>query len=514
MNIFEDDEEVKAEITINKSFAKKYEYNKKRQELEQLKQEYEGVDSEESSSSEDEVEDDVGELVTPEVDAQILKTISMIKAKDSKVYDPQVKFFEESELEKAKSKWEKKKTQIENKPIRLKDYQMNKLLNPVEEKMTFTEEQDAIKDELKVRAVQKDEDELKAEDEAYSQFLLKQLHKDDPDKEGWKKLSSDANIDQDQKFLMDFILNRGWVEKGANKVPTYEEITKQHLHDSTDEDDEEKMDDGADKVITHARDIPGSIRRKDNKRVLQRQSIQERKELEKQKKKEDLKRLKNLKREELANKLQQIKEMAGGDLIGLDEVDLEKEFDPNDYDNKMNQVFTEDYYSKADLKKTGKPKKPVFEDDIDISDLVPPEEKEETKTVDPKIKDDVQKYMDEHYQLDYEDIVGDLPVRFKYRKTEPENYNLTAEEILMADDKDLNEVVSLKKLAPYRSGTVKERDQIKWKNSKKKKLWEFRAKLKGKTIKKEEEKEEIKSKKEGKISKNRLDSYSTSSKKK
>lgn len=89
---------------------------------------------------------------------------------------------------------------------------------------------------------QKDEDELKAEDEAYSQFLLKQLHKDDPDKEGWKKLSSDANIDQDQKFLMDFILNRGWVEKGANKVPTYEEITEQHLHDSTDEDDEEKMD--------------------------------------------------------------------------------------------------------------------------------------------------------------------------------------------------------------------------------------------------------------------------------
>lgn len=30
---------------------------------------------------------------------------------------------------------------------------MNKLLNPVEEKMTFTEEQDAIKDELKVRAM-------------------------------------------------------------------------------------------------------------------------------------------------------------------------------------------------------------------------------------------------------------------------------------------------------------------------------------------------------------------------
>ncbi|KAJ3274803.1 KRRI-Interacting protein 1 [Terramyces sp. JEL0728] len=456
MDIFDDDVEVNSEITINQSFAKKYEYNKKRQELEQLKQEYANG---ESSSSDDEVEDDIGELITPEVDAQILKTISMIKAKDTKVYDPQ----------------------------------------------TAVNAFEATADDDLFTIRQKGEGELKAEDDAYSQFLLKQLHKDDPDKEGWKKLSTDGNVDNDQKFLMDFILSRGWVEKGANKIPTYEEITKHHLHDSTDEEDEERMDEfetqynfrfeepGAEKVITHARDIPGSIRRKDNTRILQRQSVQERKEMEKQKKKEDLKRLKNLKREELANKLRQIKEMAGGDLIGLDEMELDKEFDPNAYDNKMNEVFTKDYYSKADLKKTGKPKKPVFEDDIDINDI--------------------EKYMDEYYQLDYEDVVGDLPVRFKYRKTDPETYNLTPEDILMADDQDLNELVSLKKLAPYRFGSVKERDQLKWKNSKKKKLWEFRAKLKGKTIK-QEEKEEIKSKKEGKVSKSRMDSYSTTSKKK
>ena len=56
---------------------------------------------------------------------------------------------------------------------------------------------------------------------------------------------------------------------------------------------------------------------------------------------------------------------------------------------------------------------------------------------------------DELYQLDYEDIVAGLPCRFKYKQVEKEGFGLTAEDILLADDMDLNKYVSLKKISAY-----------------------------------------------------------------
>ena len=41
---------------------------------------------------------------------------------------------------------------------------------------------------------------------------------------------------------MDFIVNRGWMDKNENKLPTYDEIT-QEMHDDTDEENEETFED-------------------------------------------------------------------------------------------------------------------------------------------------------------------------------------------------------------------------------------------------------------------------------
>ncbi len=47
-------------------------------------------------------------------------------------------------------------------------------------------------------------------------------------------------------------------------------------------------------------------------------------------------------------------------------------------------------------------------------------------------------------------IAGGLKTKFKYVDVEPEDYGLSNEAIIYADNNILNNYVSLKKLAPYR----------------------------------------------------------------
>ena len=58
--------------------------------------------------------------------------------------------------------------------------------------------------------------------------------------------------------------------------------------------------------------------------------------------------------------------------------------------------------------------------------------------------------MDEYYKLDAEDFIGDVPTRFAYTELAPKMFGLTTRDILQMDDKSLNQIVGLKKLAPYR----------------------------------------------------------------
>ncbi|KAG0296616.1 KRRI-Interacting protein 1 [Linnemannia gamsii] len=565
-----------------------------------------------------------------------MKTIGLIRAQDPKIYEATSHFFIPSEMEKARKQWkEKQAAEKASKPMNLQDYHRQVLLEDggmVDEaaedrkikdvsEMTHVEQQEHLKREMKNAFMggngSDDDDEgedadsfftqkaktkadEEAEEEDYKQFLMESMGSKSGGAaafQDWREYKNAPSMNKDEAFLMDYILNRGWIDKSQKKTPSYKEIVREDELSDLEKSEEEleaaeefeskynfRFEDAeGDKLTGYSRTIDDSVRNTDDKRKRQRQAAKERKKEEKIRQLEELKRAKNIKKQEIFNKLKQIQEITGNKTVGFDEIDLETEFNPEDYDQKMDKMFSDKYYAGDENEK------PVFDDDIDTAayensdddksdnepkeagvnedeeeeaeayeeEAYPPEyeegydefggyydengdgyyggeegeeedimmdadympggdnfgkapkketkkermkrEKEEKKLakmaekggkaktavaaleaakslLDGDKKKDFNEYLDEYYQLDYEDMVGDLPTRFKYSRVRPSTFGLTPVEILLADDKDLNEFVSLKKFATYRRPEEQMHDIEKY--SKKNRVQMFRHKLK------------------------------------
>jgi protein KRI1 len=111
------------------------------------------------------------------------------------------------------------------------------------------------------------------------------------------------------------------------------------------------------------RTIEDSLRREDERRKKQRETTKERKKDEKERQKEEVQRLKAYKRKEIMEKLQQLQEISGNADLPLEDLDIEGDFDPDEYDKKMGKVFNEEYY-KDDVDG----EKPEFPHDPEIDD--------------------------------------------------------------------------------------------------------------------------------------------------
>ena len=493
-----------------------------------------GSQDSDSSLTDSEDEDDAGELATEALDSEIAATLNAIRSKDPRVYDSKTTFYQGLEEENGGEESKAKK----EKPMFLRDYQREKLLNGTgldnaeEEQqrvpLTYNEEQEALRKTVvgEMHAAvggNTDNDSDDDGDNSEDDFL-----KTKPRGERQKATKAIPNVEEADKdpetFLSNFMAARAWVPTSESQF--------QPLESDDDEEDRRaeeyeqaynfRFEDSSkanETITSHARDIAAkhSVRREEtNPRKKRRDLERERKEAKRQELMQDKARLRKLKVEEAEEKLKKIKRAAGlrgGDLETSDwSRFLDDAWDDDKWEEEMQKRFGEAYYTANDIESEEeqlmsqmngakrKLKKPKWEDDIDIKDLVPDfddqeiaefslsednlpladedspmttgvsehkktskdhkRERQEKKSKSRKERRIIEQLVDDKLKVDTA-LLGEPSKKsgFRYRDTSPTSFGLSAREILLAPDSHLNEFAGLKKLAAFRDPERKRKDQ-------------------------------------------------------
>lgn len=474
-------------------------------------------DDEDDTDSDSESEDDDGELATEALDSEIFATLQAIRTKDPRVYDDKVKFYNDIE-EKNESPEEAKK----DKPMFLKDYHRKTLLEGQREgdkvPKTYVQEQEALKRNL-VEAMHAEADkDSDSGDEAEDGFLL--AKKVIPAEKEKPAIPDVAIAEREpETFLSNFLASRAWVPTESSRFANLE---------SDDEEEDRRAEEWEDaynlrfenpevsnqKLMSHAREAAAkySARREEvSGRKKQREKEREKKENQRKERQEERVRLRKLRVEEMEARVQKIREAAGlkGKSVKLEEWSsvLEDDWNDDKFDEEMRKHFGDAYYEEADdldtksssKKKKKEPKKPTWDDDLDIKDLVPDfesddepasaialsdnnddsdeeddpaltgstarrnhkKEKADAKAAARRDRRLIEQLVDQSLPLETAASSSKNFTPFRYRETSPVTFGLTPLDILVANDSQLNEFAGLKKLAAFRDPERKKMDKKK-----------------------------------------------------
>ena len=501
--------------------------------------------NEDESTSDSEEEDDDGILASGVLEEQFNETLEAIRTKHPRVYDVRATFYTSIDEDDQDNHVQDKKGSI--KPMYLSDYHRQNLLrgsleedNEQEVAPTYTQEQDKLKKSIV--------DEMHAAATAISQVSRSATGTDDGSVEDSDFLTTKLpttnerskkssvrppapidveNADKDpEAFLSKFMSARAW-------VPTAESHFQPFESDDDDEDERaeafeeaynlrfENPEGANEKLLSHARDTATkySVRKEAAKsRKRTREAERAKKEAEKLEREQEKIRLRKLRLEDAEEKMRKIKEAAG--LSGKDiraydwSAFLTEDWDDQRWEQEMKARFGDDYYAGRDHDSSGsegpgrkkKLRKPKWEDDIDVTDLVPDfiadeigepfslsddldgfsedgekiessapttngarksrdrkrereEQKRELRKERRKLEQIVDENLDIELALKGATAKSSKTGRFRYRDTSPVAYGLTAHEILMASDSQLNQYAGLKKIATFRDAQKKKKDK-------------------------------------------------------
>ena len=320
-----------------------------------------------------------------------------------------------------------------------------------------------------------------------------------------------------ETYLSNFISARAWVPTEGAKFQPFEsdDDEEERRADEFEEAYNLRFEDPVksnERLVSHARDAAAkySVRKEMlNPRKREREAERAKKKAAKQLREEEKARLRKLKLAEAEEKVQKIKEAAGILWNSLDKKDwmvfLEEGWDDARWDEEMKRRFGDDYYAARDATcekegaaKKQKLRKPKWSHDIEINDLVPDSEaddfkasqfelsgnanteggvllesniarpmndrtrgRDEEKKEARRERRNIERLVDEQMHVDETlSKSGYKHARhFRYRGTSPLSFGLTAEDILMASDSQLNQYAGLKKIATFRDSEKKRKDK-------------------------------------------------------
>lgn len=463
---------------------------------EKLKEELR-ADIEDSDSSESEPEDEYGNLLTEDVEQGLQNVLHAIKTGDKKLFDPNVKFFKNSE---DSSKDTESKETKKQKPLYLSDYKRIALL---ESKNEQDDEDDGTK--------QKNEDDDDAPEKPYTQqqkedkeALLSAVKNtlsddNDDDDELILKKKEDKTEDKEdlalpdpskdgEKFLETFMEKHAWIPTKDSKNPTQNMQEDDAEFDNAAEKFENAYnfrfeDPNAAEIVSYARSQATMRRKKLSGRQKERKNEQARKRKEKQEVQKKLKQKKVKKINQVMDRIKEVREAVGEEVPEsviaevFGKALMEDDFDPDEWDKKMTEVF--DRYDSESNKPIEKPNVMEEEEEEEISKR---SEKRETKHKKKEKREKIKELASKLVENEAANMISEIqeergrtkeqePVKFRYREVSPESFGLTTRDILFADNKDLNEYVGLKHLAPYRSKMQKEKDDAKYNKKMRLRKW-------------------------------------------
>lgn len=480
------------------------------------------------SSSSSEEEDDYGDLITEDIEQGINNVLEAIKNNDtSKLLDPKVKFFkDENEQEDV---GQKVKTQ---KPIYLKDYhRMNILSGDALKSDDELDQMETVDGQKSFVVQQRDErnkllDEIKGamddsngEDEDDDGFLKKKEVKQDNND------NNQLSYENDEQFLKNFLAQQAWIPKEGDKVIEL---------DATGQSDDENFNNAVEdfenaynfryedpnsaEIISYARNQATLRRSKTSSRRRKREEEKVVKDKLKKDKESKIQKKKTKKINKLTDVLEQLQKEFGAKIEShmVDKITktlMDSDYKENEWDNVIAELFNDEFYNNDSEKPTwnddgdddGLGNNHQFDDDNEEENQKEEEGDEGRKDVGNKAIDKksrkemknavkrekkkliemVENAVEANKLAIIDEVENDElnergrskkrndsdNVKFRYREVSPESFGLTTREIFAADDADLNEFISLKKFAPYRSKELRNKDKRKVTKAKRIKEW-------------------------------------------